>query len=158
MAIDAYLKIPNVTGEVTNPNFKDQIALSSFSWGGEQASSMGTASGGSGAGKVTMHPLSVTKQVDKATPSLLHAMCTGAHFDTVTLSAVKAGATKAYLVVEIKRVFVSTLQFSGSDDIPVESVSMTYGAITIDYSQQDDKGTLTSTGKKGYNVQTGQSI
>jgi len=55
MAIDAYLKIPNVTGEVTNPNFKDQIALSSFSWGGEQASSMGTASGGSGAGKVTMH-------------------------------------------------------------------------------------------------------
>jgi type VI secretion system secreted protein Hcp len=158
MPIDSYLKIPNVNGEVTNPNFKDQIALISFSWGGEQTSSMGTSSLGSGAGKAHLHPLSITKHVDKATPPLFNSLCTGAHFDTVTLSAVKAGATKAYLTVELKKVFVASLQFSAADDVPVESVTMTYGQITIEYSQQDDKGTLTSTGKKGFNVQTNQTV
>jgi type VI secretion system secreted protein Hcp len=157
MAIDSYLKIPNVPGEVTNPNFSTQIALRSFSWGGEQASSMGTGSLGSGAGKVTLHPLSVTKEVDKATGPLFNAMCTGTHFDSVVLSAVKAGATKAYLTVTLTNAFIASLQFSASDEIPVESVTMTYGQICIEYSQQDNKGTLTSTGKKCFNVQTNQS-
>jgi type VI secretion system secreted protein Hcp len=157
MPIDSYLKIPNVPGEVTNPNFKDQIALLSFSWGGEQSSSMGTSSLGSGAGKASLHPLTITKHIDKATPPLFNAMCVGTHYDTVVLSAVKAGATKAYLTVTLSKVFIASLQFSAADDIPVESVSMTYGQICIEYSQQDDKGTLTSTGKKCFNVQTNQA-
>lgn len=157
MSIESYLSVPNIKGEAANPNFKDQIAIRSFSWGGEQASSMGIASGGSGAGKVTMHPLSVTKEVDKATSPLFNAMSVGTHFDTVTLSAIKAGATKPYLVVTLSNAFIASLQFSASDEVPVESVSMTYGEICIEYWQQDNKGTLTSTGKKCFNVQTNQS-
>jgi type VI secretion system secreted protein Hcp len=91
---------------------------------------------------------------------MFKALAGGTHFDDATLSAVKAGSTKPYLVVELKKVFIASIQFSGGGDenLPLETVSLTYGAITIEYLVQDDKGTVTSAGKQGFNVQTGQVI
>jgi type VI secretion system Hcp family effector len=158
MAIDAYLKIPGAKGEATNPNFKEQIVLHHFSWGADQVSSVGGHSGGSGAGKAQLHPLTFTHLVDKSSGPMFKALTGGTHFDEATLSAVKAGSTKPYLVVDLKKVFISSLQFSATDDLPLETVTLTYGFITIEYFVQDDKGTVTSAGKNGYNVQTGQVV
>ena len=73
MAVDYFLKIDGITGEVKDPNFQDQIALSSFSWGGEQVTSISTAAAGHGAGKVTIHPLVVPKPLTRqAFPSSNH--------------------------------------------------------------------------------------
>jgi type VI secretion system secreted protein Hcp len=158
MPIDAYLKIKEAKGEATNPNFKDQIVLQHFSWGAEQVSSVGGQSGGSGVGKAHLHPITFTHAVDKSSGPMFKALTSGTHFDEATLSAVKAGSSKPYLVVELKKVFISSLQFSATDDLPLETVTLTYGAITIEYSVQDDKGVTTSAGKHGFNLQTLQPI
>jgi type VI secretion system secreted protein Hcp len=158
MAVDYFLKIDGITGEVKDPNFQDQIALSSFSWGGEQVTSISTAAAGHGAGKVTIHPLVVTKTFDKASVPLFKSLTIGTHAATATLSAVKAGANrKPYIKVDLKSVFVTSYVVTASDEIPIESVTLSYEQITIEYFSQDDKGTVTSTGKAGWNVTTNQS-
>jgi type VI secretion system secreted protein Hcp len=68
------------------------------------------------------------------------------------MSAVKGGADKPYLKVDFKELFVSSLQISASSEIPTVSVSFTYNEIKIDYSIQDEKGNLTSTGPVTYNL------
>jgi type VI secretion system secreted protein Hcp len=152
MAVDYFLKIDGIAGEVQDPNFSAQIALTTFSLGGEQVTSIGTQATGHGAGKVTVHPLTVTKPVDKASIPFFKSLTLGTHAATATLSAVKAGANrKPYLKIDLKSVFVTSYVISAHDEIPVESVVLSFQEIKIEYFSQDAKGTVTSTGSAGWN-------
>lgn len=155
MAVDYYLKIDGVQGEATDQDFKDQINLLSFSWGGSQVSSAGTRTAGSGAGKVELSDFSVTKHFDKSSPQLFKALVSGTHSGTAVLSAVKAGASgKAFLKLTFEELFVTSQHVSASDELPAESVSFSYKQIKIEYSTQNEKGTLTPTASHTYNVGT----
>ena len=79
MAVDMYLKIDGVAGESTDSKHKSEIDVLSFSWGATQSAS-GAFGGGSGAGKVNILDLGITKRMDKSTPVLLAHCCTGKHF------------------------------------------------------------------------------
>ena len=69
------------------------------------------------------------------------------------MSAIKSGAdNKPYLKVDFTELFVSSLQISGSSEIPTVSISFTYNTIKIDYSTQKEDGTLTSTGPITYST------
>jgi type VI secretion system secreted protein Hcp len=155
MAVDYFLKIDGIAGESQDPNFSAQIALTSFSLGGEQVSSISTNALGHGAGKVTMHPLTFTKPVDKSTVPFFKSLTLGTHSKSATLSAVKAGANrKPYLKIDLTSVFVTSYVLSAHDEIPVESIVLSFEEITIEYFSQDAKGTVTSTGKGGWNQTT----
>ena len=152
MAVDYYLKIDAVQGESTDQDFKDQINILSFSWGGHQVSSAGTRSAGSGAGKVELADFSVTKHYDKSSPQLFKALVAGTHSATATLSAVKAGAGgKPFLKISFEELFVTSQHISATDELPTESVSFSYKQIKIEYSTQNEKGTLTAVGSVTYN-------
>jgi type VI secretion system secreted protein Hcp len=154
-AVDYFLKLDGITGESKDTNFSGQIPLLSFSHGGEQASSIAAGTGGHGAGKVTVHPMTITKPVDKSSVPLFKALTLGTHIATGTLSAVKAGANrKPYLKIDLKSVFVSSYMVSAVDENPVESISLAFEQIKIEYFAQDDKGTVTSTGSASWNTAT----
>jgi type VI secretion system secreted protein Hcp len=154
-AVDYFLKLDGITGESTDPNFKDQIPLLSFSHGGEQSSSVSTGTGGHGAGKVSLFPLTVTKHLDKSSVPTFKALTLGTHIANGTLSAVKSGANrKPYLKIDLKSVFVSSYVVSAVDEHPVESITYSFEQIKIEYFAQDDKGTVTSTGSAGWNTTT----
>jgi type VI secretion system secreted protein Hcp len=69
------------------------------------------------------------------------------------MSAIKSGADgKPYLKVDFKELFVSSLQISGSSEVPTVSLSFSYNEIKIDYSVQDENGNLKSTGPVTYNT------
>jgi type VI secretion system secreted protein Hcp len=154
-AVDYFLKLDGITGESKDPNFTGHIALLSFSHGGEQSSSVGTTTGGHGAGKVSLHPLTVTKPVDKSSVPQWKALTLGTHIATGTLSAVKAGANrKPYLKIDLKSVYISSYMISAVDEHPIESITYSFEQIKIEYFAQDDKGTVTSTGSAGWNVTT----
>ena len=90
---------------------------------------------------------------DKATPKFFKSLGAGTHIKSGTISAIKSGADgKPYLKVDFKEMFVSSLQISGSSEIPTVSLSFTYNEIKIDYSVQDEKGNLKSTGPVTYNT------
>ena len=75
-AVDFFLKLDGVEGESQDKDHKNEISLESFSFGADQSgtSSHGT---GAGAGKVSMHDISVTKVVDKSSPVLFQNCASG---------------------------------------------------------------------------------
>lgn len=151
MAVDYFLKLDGIQGESQEKNHKNEIQLLSFSWGASNVSSV-SGTGGSGAGKVDLSDFSTMIFFDKSTPKFFKSICKGTHIPTGTLSATKSGADKPYLKVDFKELFVTSLQISASSEIPSVSVSFTYNEIKIDYSTQDEKGNLTSTGPVTWNL------
>jgi type VI secretion system secreted protein Hcp len=159
MAVDYFLKIDAIDGESQDANYKNQIQLHSFSWGGAQHSTV-AGTGGSGAGKVSLSDFSIMKTLDKASPKLFQAMTKGTHVATAQLTACKsAGASggKPFLTLKFKELFVTSQQLSGASEVPSESVTFTYNEITMEYFVQDEKGNLTSTGAITYNTKTNAS-
>jgi type VI secretion system secreted protein Hcp len=152
MAVDYYLKLDGIQGEAQDSNHKNEIQLLSWSWGASQVSSV-SGTGGSGAGKADLSDFNVMVNFDKSTPKFFKSICAGTHIPTGTLSAIKSGADgKPYLKVDLKELFVTSLQLSASSEVPAISVSFTYNEIKIDYSVQDEKGNLASTGPVTYNL------
>lgn len=150
MAVDYFLKLKGIEGESIDEKHKKQIQLMSWSWGAANTSSV-AGTGGSGAGKVDVSDFSIMVFFDKSTPKLFKAICAGTHLEDATIEAVKSGADgKPYLKLDFKEVFITALSVSGSSEIPSVSVSFTYKSIKIDYSEQDAKGNLTSTGAVEY--------
>jgi type VI secretion system secreted protein Hcp len=152
MAVDYFLKLDGIEGESADSNHKNEIQLMSWSWGASQVSSV-AGTGGSGAGKADLSDFSLMTYFDKATPKFFKSIGAGTHIASGTLSAVKSGAQgKPYLKVDFAEIFVTSLQISGSSEVPTAAISFTYNEIKIDYSVQDEKGNLKSTGPITYNT------
>ncbi len=93
--------------------------------------------GGGGAGKVSVHDISITKEVDKASPKLSLACANGTHIKKATITLRKAG--KVYLTYTLTDVLISSVQFSGSgggEDVPMESITSTSPSSAIQYAKQ----------------------
>jgi type VI secretion system secreted protein Hcp len=153
MAVDYFLKLSDgIEGESSDSNHKTEIQIMSWSWGASQVSSV-AGTGGSGAGKADLSDFSIMTYFDKATPKFFKSIGLGTHIKSGTMSAIKSGADgKPYLKVDFKELFVSSLQISGSSEIPTVSLSFTYNEIKIDYSIQDENGNLKSIGPVTYNT------
>ena len=114
----------------------------SWSWGASQVSSV-AGTGGSGAGKVDLSDFSIMTYFDKSTPKFFKSIGAGIAHHHRHHERVKSGANgKPYLKVDFKELFVTSLQISGSSEIPTVSISFSYNEIKIDYSTQDEKGNL----------------
>jgi type VI secretion system secreted protein Hcp len=152
MAVDFFLKLDGIDGESTDSHHKDEITVLSFSWGGSQVTAV-AGTGGSGAGKVNLSELSIMKIFDKASPKLFKALCGGTHIKTGTLTASKAGGDgKPFIKIDLEELFVTSLQASGSSEVPTESVSFSYNKIKMEYSKQNEQGVLTVAGSVTYDL------
>jgi type VI secretion system secreted protein Hcp len=147
MAFDAFLKIetPAVAGESSDAKHKGEIELFSFSLGAANPTTIGSATGGAGAGKVSFSSFSIMKKTDKTSPILFQACANGNHYAkaTVTLRKASGGDPVEYLKYTFGTVFVESVQWSGSsggDDAPAESVSFVFGKLEVDYQPQGADG------------------
>lgn len=143
MAFDAFLQFePNVPGEATAKGFEGAIEILSFSFGA--SNSINPIGGGSGSGKASLSEFSVMKKTDIASATFFQNCCKGKHFDKATVSFRKAGGEQViYLTYEFEKVFVTSIQWSGStggDDVPTESASFAFKKVTITYNSQTDAG------------------
>ena len=142
MAVDMFIKIDDIKGESTDSAHKDEIEVLSWSWGISNPVDA-RAGAGKGAGKANFNDLSFMHSVDKASPVLMKACAMGDHFKDATLVSRKAGkGQQEYLIVKLKEVFVSSVQPSGSSEHPMESVSLVFGHIDLEYKPQKDDGSL----------------
>ncbi len=136
MAVSAYLKIDGVEGESLTKGKEKQIEVLSFSWGASQHITLASGGGKSG-GKASASDLSIMKKVDKASPKLYLACCQGKAYPTATITCDKAmgesGQQDFYKVI-LTNAFVSSIQWSGSSDVPMESVSFTAEKVQIEYA------------------------
>ncbi len=157
MAVDAFLSMTTggktIEGESKDAAFaKTAFEIEDFSFDVENPTTIGSATGGAGAGKVKFNEFHITKVVDKASPALFQHMASGAHFEKVTLSVRKAGGgagtgtLKPYLTYDFATVFITKirheLEDEHGDELPYETIEFAYGALQIKYAPQDEKGQL----------------
>ena len=137
---DIFLRLgePELQGEVVDKAFTGAIGVSEFEWELENPASLGSASGGAGAGKAVLHPLKITKLVDASSPGLMMVAAKGSAIPSASLS-VRADARKpdAYLQYRFKTVFVTDVQTSAAsgDDGVTETITLAYGSMQQRYVQ-----------------------
>jgi type VI secretion system secreted protein Hcp len=148
--------LDDITGESADKKgHKDAIDVLAWSWG---MSNSGSAhmGGGAGAGKVNVQDLSFTKYVDKATPNLIKAACSGSHFKKATLTVRKSGGDKPleYIVIDLETVFVTSISTGGSggEDRLTENVTLNFAKFQLNYTPQD------ALGKAGTKIPAGWDI
>lgn len=142
MAVDVFLKLGDIKGESKDSAHKGEIDVLSWSWGLSQTGSMGHGGGG-GAGKANFSDLSIMHAVDKASPVLMQKCATGEHIKEATLVSRKAGkGQQEYLIVKMNDILITSVQPSGSSEHPMESVSMQFAKVDLEYKPQKDDGTL----------------
>ena len=145
MAVDIFLKLDGVKGEAKDSTHADELDVISWSWGGSQsgASHMG---GGSGAGKVNIQNLSITKYVDKSSPTLFLKMCGGTPIKKATLVVRKAGDKPLeYIKLTMEDLIVSDMSTGGSggkgsDDRITEHLSLNFTKFNFEYVPQKADG------------------
>ena len=67
------------------------IELQDFNLGGETPATIGSATGGAGAGKIKFNEFTIKKTTDSASPAFFRNCVAGAHYKKVTLEMRKAG-------------------------------------------------------------------
>lgn len=165
MAFDCFLQFKGSnapTGESTDSTYSKWIALNSFSFGASNPSDIGSATPGSGAGKVQLSSFQVEKKADNSSPDLFLACCQGNHFDTATVVMRKAGGGQnVYLQYDFKEVYIDTVQAQGAtatDDRPTEIVTFSFAQVKITYTPQESGGGKGTPNVKGWDVTTNKNV
>lgn len=159
MAVDVFLKLGDgskAKGESTDSKHKGEIELSGYSIGASNPASVGSATGGSGTGKVNMAPLTVSKKVDKASAVLFQMCAAGDHFATATLTIRKAGKDALeYLVYTFTEVYIDSVNHfitEAKGESAEESLSMSFATVHVKYTPQKPDGTGDSPVEGGWDV------
>lgn len=119
---------PRIIARLTVDGIPQTVGAYSYSWGITVPTSGG--GGGGGAGVARLSEFVVTKPIDVASPRLAADAATGTHLRSVVLEVFDpADATRVQIRYELSEAMVSSLQLSGSSDVPTESVSFTFGRI-----------------------------
>lgn len=160
MAFDAFLTIEGVDSQSSRKGFESEIEITSFSWGVSNPTSVMYGEG-SGSGKASLTGFNVTKKTDMSSPQLFQACCLGKHFPSAKVTLHKAAGEEAvdYLKLEFEDVFVNDLQWAGTsgvgDDVPEESLSITFGKVMMTYTTQKPDGTKDKNIVASYSPKTG---
>ncbi len=154
MAVDFFLKLDAIDGESVDANHSKEIAVMSFSWGASQTTSV-AGTGGSGAGKANLADLSIMKNYDASSAPMYKSLLLGTHIKTGVLTASKAGGSgKPFMKISLTELFVTSVQISGSSEVPMESVSFSYNTIKTEYFQQDETGNLAAKAPVSFDLKT----
>lgn len=143
MAVNAYIKLADITGGSSAAEHAGEIEILSWSHGFSQPTSPTRSTAGSGSVEQANHSnFTFTKYIDSATDDLLKHCWNGKQIATATVTCYRAdGATDnkpiEYLKVEMQHVVISNFSISGgAGDVPVENVSLDYGIVKYTYKPQ----------------------
>lgn len=156
MAVNAYLYVDGVEGPSTSK--AGFIDILSFSWGVSQTSVYGTGASGkeAKAGRADFSNLTVMKVLDKTSPLLADHCASGNILKEVYIVYDKPVGDKQedYFRIYLKDALITSVQLSGSNENPTESVSFAFQAVEVAYKPEKDDGTLDAAIPKGYDVET----
>ncbi|MBH9577738.1 MULTISPECIES: type VI secretion system tube protein Hcp [Inhella] len=142
MAVNIHIKIDGIEGMSEVTGFEKQIQVESWSWGMSMPTNFGSSTGGS-AGKVNLNDMTFMHMMDKASPKLMEACCTGKHIKDAVMTFCKAGgdAVVPFLKITMNDLLISSVQVGGAaNDTPIETVCIAFREYKVEYQEQDNKG------------------
>jgi len=155
VAVNAYLYVDGVQGPSTSRT--NCIDVLSFSWGVSQTAVYGAGASGkeAKAGRADFSNLTIMKVLDKTSPLLCDHCATGDILKKVYLLYDKPVGDKQqpYFRIWIKDALITSVQLSGSNENPTESVSFAFQAVEIAYAPEKDDGSLDAAIRKGYDLE-----
>ena len=160
MAVDMFMKIPGVEGEARDGVHKGEIDVLAWGWGMSQSGSAHVG-GGMGSGKVNVQDLSFTKFIDKSSPDLMLACCSGKHYADAKLTVRKAGENPLeYLIITMQDVMVTNISTGGSggEDRLTENVSLNFAKVKVDYTEQVAGGGAGAKPKMGWDIEANKKM
>jgi type VI secretion system secreted protein Hcp len=146
-AVDAFIwfESPGVSmpprGETKDAVYQQSKAfeIKDFSFGVENPTTIGSATGGLGAGKIKFDEFHINKTSDKASPLFFKNCAAGSHYDKIIIELCNAGgnpptAGTGFLQFKFDTVFTTKINWSGPGDPgPQESINFVYGQLNVNY-------------------------
>ena len=161
MAFDSFLKVDGIPGESKDSNHKDWIEVLAFRHGAVQpVSTTASSAGGAATERAEFTPLTITKQVDKASPELWKACFTGRHIKEVVLQLYRSGGDKQqYLEIKMEKVLITSFDQAGGEAFPEEVITFAPGKIEMTYNQQSrEDGSLQGSIAAGWDLTTNKAV
>ena len=154
MAVNAYLYVDGVTGPSTSKT--GFIDILSFSFGASNTSTYGVGASGkeAKAGRVDFSNLTIMKVLDATSPILGQHCWSGDILAKVYILYDKpVGTSQAdYFRIYLADALITSVQESGSNENPTESVSFAFQKVEVAYKPENDDGTLGGTIAKGMDL------
>src|ERR1700761_6652335 len=142
MGSDMFLMLDGIKGESSDDKHKGEIDIEAISWGLAQSGS-GNRGTGSGTGKVDVADITITKKLDKSSPTLQLACANGKHIAKGKITLRKAGENPLdYLTFDLENLLISNYQISHANggDTPAETFAINFSKVKSEYWTQSDKG------------------
>jgi type VI secretion system secreted protein Hcp len=155
--LDYFLKIDTVTGESADKNHKDEIDVTSWSWGLSNTTSV--VSGGGGSGKTLFQDFRWSQPIDASVVPLFKNLSTGKHFRSARLDVVRddGKAVGSFFQLNFAEALLTQLQLGGSGGGQSASAALTFGEVTIRYRPQRPDGSYLAWIEAGFDVRSNQA-
>ncbi len=145
IVMPAYIKIPDIEGEVEEQNHEGWIEVDMSSLSIFRSITEGAKGAQRRSGETSLGDLVVVKQWDKSSPKLAEAVCNGVHKDEIILHLCSTINDQNVVNMEIKfsdAIFTS-YSFSGNaaqQPVPTEEITLNYTEIEWTYKKFDRMG------------------
>ncbi len=157
MAVDCFLKLDDIKGESADSKHAGEIDVLAWSWGASQTASFQTGTGG-GTAKVAVQDLTITKAVDRASPTLWGLVHSGKPIKQGQLTQRKAGGTQLeFLIINIEDAVISSMTNNnpvGAEAL-TETLTLNFARVKYAYTPQKPDGSADAGVKFGYDIAKG---
>ena len=137
-----FLDVAGIPGDSIEEGHKDWIEVLSYSLDVANPASPG----GGSSGNPSFSDVSFSKLVDSSSPKLFQATASGQHIADAVLDLVKSGGkgNQTFLKYTFSDVLVTSYGVSGGGDLPMDSFSLSYAKIKMEFFPQKADGSLGS--------------
>jgi type VI secretion system secreted protein Hcp len=157
-----YIEYEGIKGNVTAEGFDGQIKVLSLSFGVSRGISMESGHmANREATRPSLSEVTFTKEADISTTPLFKEAVTGAAGKLVKIRFAQTGADKVVIFMdyELQDCLVSGYSISaGADGNPVESISLSYSKVLVNYHDYDKTNAGKSPQRAGYDLTTAKPL
>ncbi len=141
----AYIKLPDIDGEVEEQNHAAWIEVDSVSLPIFRSITEGAKGAQRRSGETSLGDFVVIKQWDSSSPKLAEAVCNGVHMDEVLvhLCSTINNVNVVNMEIKLSDVILSGYSFMGTatqQPVPTEQITMNYTEIEWTYKKFDRMG------------------
>ena len=157
-----YIEYEGIKGNITANGYKDHIGVSSFQFGVGRGISMEAGNlANREATRPSISEITFTKLADISSTSLFKEAVTGSAGKKVVIKFVQTGADQLveFMTYTLENCLVSGYSVSadGEGD-PIESVSLSFAKIMVNYSDYDKSNKSATPQRVGYDLATAKPL
>lgn len=157
-----YCEYEGIKGNCTAEGYADHLVILSLQFGVGRGITMEPGNlANREATRPTLSEVTLTKYADNSATALFKESVTGAAGKTVKIKFVQTGADKVteFMDYELTDCLVSGYSISGDGEgDPVETITLSYSKIMVNYNDFDSKNSAASPQRVGYDLQTAKPL